>query len=242
MLMNTPPRIETYPPVWNSFEIERGIPPEDVLELRRDYVTRVMKWLPPEKHLDDSDRYDGLANTYHFTRRADDGSIIATMRLTEVEAIESSLSYEMLRENEHFQEVVSQKQAVVNDGRLWDLTRLTPAVDGRHDAEVIGSGMVELFGMAEHISTSHAQDSEKVYWIFTTTPWMMRFFAANGIETEEFGRDKLTNADGRLKDTLFCKVDVYAAVAALSASPEHQATYHSLKKGIEGAEVSHVYA
>lgn len=216
-----------------AFEVQQGEPPMDVLEERLRFV-RALKWLP-EDHVDDSDRYDNTPETYHLTRRAEDGRVLATMRLTKIENIKESLSYEMLHGNQELQEVIAGQQSTVADGELWDLTRLSFPLDGSQQSARIDDAMVELFGMGEYISTLGAGEKGAVYWIFTTTSWMKKFFDDHGIEYQMLGQGALTNADGRPEKTLFCSVDVRSAVATLKDDPVHQLTYAALGRGMEEA-------
>lgn len=230
---------ETYrSPTEGTFEIRQGVPPDDALQTRLEFV-RAMKWLAEE---DDSDRYDGAPETYHFTKRTEDGQVVATMRLTQVANLQESLSYEMLAANEGFQAAVAAKQPAVSDGQVWDLTRLSCPVDGSHDSVAIEEGMIELFGMGGRITKSQAEENGTIYWIFTTTPWMMRFFHDHGIECEQLGRGRLENIDGTPEATLFCKVDVRDAVERLAGDPDHQATYEALLRGEQEAWLAHVDA
>lgn len=237
-MVTSPSPGETYvPPANDTFEIRQGLPPDDALEARLEFV-RAMKWLAEE---DDSDRYDGIPETYHFTKRTGE-EVLATMRLTRVANIQESLSYGMLADNEAFQAAVAARQDAVSDGQLWDFTRLCFPTDGSQSSATIESGMVELFGMGEYISKSQATEDEKIYWIFTTTPWMMRFFDDHGIECEQLGRGRLANADGTPETTLFCKVDVRDAVEKLASDQDHQATYEALQRGVKEAQAAYVYA
>lgn len=230
---------ETYrPPADDTFEIRQGLPPDDALQTRLEFV-RAMKWLAED---DDSDRYDGNPQTYHFTKRTGEGQVLVTKRLTRVQNIRESLSYEMLAGNEAFQAAVAARQEAVADGQLWDLTRLSFPTDGSQGSAAIENGMVELFGMGEYMSKSQAEADEKIYWIFTTTPWMMRFFDDHGIECERFGRGRLANVDGTPETTLFCKVDVRSAVDKLAGDEDHRATYEALQRGVGEARAAYVYA
>lgn len=229
---------ETYrPPAADTFEIRQGWPSDDALKTRLDFV-RAMKWLVEE---DDNDRYDGIPETYHFTKRTGEG-VLATMRLTQVPSIQESLSYGMLADSEAFQAAVAAKQTIVSDGQLWDLTRLCFPTDNSQSSAAIENGMVELFGMGEYISKLQAEEDEKIYWMFTTTPWMMRFFNDHGIECEQLGRGRLANTDGTPETTLFCKVDVRSAVKKLADDQTHQATYEALQRGAREAQAVYVYA
>lgn len=238
LMMPQTGELYTYPK--NDFEIQRGMPPEDTLDERLRFV-KAMNWFP-EQFSDDWDVYDSRKDTYHFARRDESGSIIASMRLTPVESIESSLSYEMIGANQEFQSTVRESQAAIDDGAIWDLTRLVYPLDGRHDSKTVHKAIVELFGMAAHVSAGHVEDAEKdVYWIFATTPWTMRFFKQTGIESRTLAEGKLPDIKGKFRTTPFCLVDVASAIETLKMSTEHQDTYDHLRRGAGEAEAEVAY-
>lgn len=217
-----------------DFEISQGEPPLDVLEERLDFV-RGMRWLD---NSDDTDRYDLRDDTYHFVQRDDSGAVIAAMRLTAVDSVEDSLSYEMLAANEQFQAAVREGSNGEVDGELWDLTRLIFPLENRHDSETVKGAIVQLFGMAARVSAGRDILSEQdVTWIFTTTPWMLRFLNQTGVQSKVLASDRLPDVDGKLNTTLFCKVDVASAIETLRVSEKHRDTFRLLLKGVAEAEV-----
>lgn len=233
---------DRHPATNDNLEIRRGSPSDEVLAERLTFV-KAMRWFPDDFD-DDRDRYDTHLGTYHFTKYSVDQtgerSVIATMRLTNVEDIEGSLSYAMLADNPGFQDAVRERQNSVEDGKVWDLTRLVFSMDGKQSTESITESMVELFGMAVEASTGREYEADKVYWIFTTTPWIKKFLDANGIQNEVLAQGMLPNSDDDEENTLFCKVDVYGAVESLRTSDSHQDVYGWLVKGIEEAKRSYV--
>lgn len=220
----------------SRFEIQQGYPPDDTLDLRTQFV-RMLNWLPSEllEKTRDVDRYDNTPATSHFAKRGEDDTLLACMRLTPVDSIVGSLSYEMLAENPEFQQAVAAHQSSVADGKLWDLTRLCFSLDKNVDRAEVEDAMIELFGMGHYVSTCDENSDREVQWIFTTTPWMVRFFDNHGIAYERLGEGLLTNTDGSQHTTLFCRVDVRSAVAALEADPRHEHTYRVLQTGFDQA-------
>lgn len=240
MLM-IPPMGEFYTHANHDFDIRRGMPPEDVLSERLRFV-KAMRWFPSDFH-DDWDRYDNETSTYHFARRDDSGSIITAMRLTPVESAEDSLSFGMVGANPGMQEAVSGNHQVFTDSKVWDLTRLVFPLDTSHDPKVVQNAMIELFGMAARVSAGELDHPDQdVHWIFTTTPWIIRFFKKTGIEHKILASGKLPDIDGMEKTTLFCAVDVAAAIESLSVSEKHGDTYRHLQIGAREAETGVVYA
>ena len=223
----------------SNFEVRRGRPSEDTLEERLRFVKR-MRWFP-EEFRDDTDRYDMREDTYHFTRRDENGSIITAMRLTPVEDIKTSLSYEMMGANLGLQAAAARSQEVLKDSALWDLTRLVFPRDGSHGSEEIEDAMIEMFGMAARVSAGEIDGPRHdVNWVFTTTPWILRFFQKTGIQSTVLALGKLPDIDGRGKTTYFCQVNVASAIEALSE--QHIHTLARLKKGANEAEKGLMYA
>lgn len=220
-------------PGFEAFDVQEGAPSEDILAARLKFV-KDMKWFG-DSYSSDEDGYDRLPNTYHFARRSEEGEILATMRLTQVESVESSLSYGMIAGNPGFQESV-RKEGEALEGHIWDLTRLVSPLEKLRTPEV-REAMVEMFGMAARVSAGAVERAEEnVYWVFTTTPWTLRFFHDTGIQSRTLGEGRLLDMDGKPKTTYFCLVDVAAAIEALKADNEHQATYELLKIGAGEAE------
>ena len=221
------------------FEVERE-PSDAVLDLRREFVVDEMNWLPKE-HIDDRDRYDNPGTTYHFTKRAETGAVLASMRLTPVDSLDQSLSFEMIAANQEFQSAIRAKQGDVGDGKLWDITRLVHPLDGSQSPSAVSDAIIELYGMAAGVSAGHVDDAkEDVYWIFTTTPSVLRFFNQTGIKSHTLAEGRLPDSDGKQRTTYFCLVDVAEAIGQLKASTDerYQHTYDLLRVGAEAAEES----
>lgn len=230
---------EFYAHTKNDFEISRGRPPMDTLEERLRFV-KAMRWFP-EEFSDDTDRYDLKGDTYHFARHGGDGSIVAAMRLTPIESIEASLSYEMMGGNLELQAAAAKSQEALRDFTLWDLTRLVFPLDKSHDGQEIEEAMIELFGMAAQVSAGGVDDPKPdVNWVFTTTAMILRFLQEAGIPRSDLAKGKLPNSDGIGKTTYFCTVNVATAIQALGEKYKH--TYALLKKGADAAETGLLYA
>lgn len=229
-----PPAGELNMPPKNDFEI-RTTPSEDVLDARLDFV-KDMEWFD-DQHVDDRDRYDAEGRSFHFTRRKGD-EVLATMRLSSVESIEESLSYEMISANSVFQEsVLGAAEEVMGEGDIWDLTRLVHPLDGRHDKVDVEEAIVELFGMAAQVSAEQATE-DKVYWVFSTTSWALRFFRGVGIDLTVLASGKLPDAEGRPRVAHFCVVDLASAAELLK---DHDVSYGQFMNGARMAETESVY-
>lgn len=215
------------------FEVRRGEPSADVLEVRLAYVQQ-QGW---HKNEDDRDRYDGAAKTYHFSRRLDGGNISTTMRLTAIDRVEESLSFSMLAGNDSLQQQALERLPDLEDKEVWDLTRLCVSNEGKGDMATTSAQMIELFGMAQYVSSRECEEGKAPYWVFATTPGMMRFFEYNGIGVEELAKGELIDAQGDAETTSFCLVDVYGVVDFLSTSknPVHAQTYQCLERGFREA-------
>ncbi len=217
------------------FEIMRGIPSEDLLGGRLHFV-REMKWFS-DQYDDDQDRYDVHEDTYHFVRRDAYGSILASLRLTLVGGIDESLSYEMVAKYPEFQSVVGDCLEIVSTGAVWDLTRMIFRHSDGPNSMAVRSALVELFGMAARVSAGQVECPENgVYWIFTTTPWTLRFFRQTGIESRTFAAGRIPDIDAKPRTTFFCVVDVASAIEALRISEKHQDTYQCLRRGATAIE------
>lgn len=230
-----PPAGEIYTPPKSDFEI-RTTPSEDVLETRLDFV-KSMKWFGDE-HVDDRDVYDAEGRSFHFARR-NHGEVLAAMRLSPVEGVEESLSYEMISANQEFQQsALVRAREVVGTGDIWDLTRLVHPLNGQHDKVEVEEAIVEMFGMAAQVSAEQASEG-RIYWVFSTTSPALRFFRSAGIEPVVLASGRLPDADDRPKVAHFCTVDLISAAESLKT---HGASYEKFMNGAMMAEAKGGYA
>lgn len=210
------------------------------MKARLGFVRDVMHWVP-QSTLSDADPYDADPNTTYLVKTADqdgsgDRSFVAGMRLTKVNSVEESMTWNMLRNRPDIQEEISAKHgeaiksldAIAENEALWDLTRLVSQVDGSVSPRECAAGVQEVFGAGVTMST---QNSENTKWLFLTTASFKRFLDVSGVVSEELYSGVITQGDK--EESVMCLVDPAAAYEQLkmSENPVHKRTAEAVMRG-----------
>lgn len=146
------------------------------LEIRKEFMASAMDWFVEN----DYDIYDSDKETIQFLLTQND-TILAGMRLTRKENLESTLSWKMLPD-------LDSNVGKEFDKELWDLTRLVPGkeLDSTNSLNIYA----ELFGSALGylMKLGYCRD---ITWVFATRPIFIRAFKRYGIEFTEMENAKL---------------------------------------------------
>lgn len=216
---------------------------KESIDLRTIFVTKQMGWFPetdPETGMPfrDGDHYDADPHTIHLTSRpTPESSLRASMRLTNVEAPEESLTFSMLANAPEMREAILRSEAFADLRRagarrregesganeitdLWDLTRLVSSLETNpseitqewiEELNKTKNAMVELFGYGLGV-TSPSRDQDP-RWFFMTTEKVRAMLQLMGIDHEVVGQGRVTPTDE--EDSFFCVVRPFPALDAI---------------------------
>jgi hypothetical protein len=208
--------------------------PRDLMELRAEFVKR-KGWIDSNtSYTDDSDRYDQSLSTLHLFERDGDGTILAGMRLTEIDSVYNSLSVEMLQGNQRMHdEVLARADAIdagSEGGGLWDLTRLVDAPGG--DKLTKFKAVIEVFGAG---MAATDRGNENLTWIFTTTEEVKNALDGVGIKNEELTRGFISKKDEEKGETSYVcvvrTIDAFRFLEENSDKPEYKFAYDNVVNG-----------
>lgn len=209
---------------------------QEYLKIRYEFV-QLMGWLP--EAVSDTDFYDDDPATDYVIRTGDStpGEVYSGARYTRVHDVESSLTWHMMDGNPAMQEGIKANKAsykrleqAAQEGVLWDLTRLVPAVDGRIPKEEFRNSIVDLF--AGGIVATHNPNAKPV-WFFLASEKMKSFLDHLDIPNTAVVAHKVSNEDS--EESYFCIVEPPMAVQHLSQSESlrGQRTYNRLVRTME---------
>jgi hypothetical protein len=209
---------------------------EEYLTLRNDYVV-AMGWRPEQTS--DVDAYDEDSTTkYYLKTSEDDKRIVCGMRLTHMPSLKDSLTWHMLDNRSDILEEITTKHPdkifalsqAAKDGKVWDLTRLTPRIDGSASILQIAEGIHELIGTA--IAETAVKTGEEPLWIFLTTATFRKFLDSSGIRHDVLYSGKIS--DGDYEDSYLCVADPLQAYRFVQTATQrrYQRTFASVTAGI----------
>lgn len=199
---------------------------EQYLGIRHEF-SKIFDW--PSKDMDsDKDRYDDNTQTSYvvisFGESGQHESVFdCGMRLTPIETLEESLSWEMLTNNPQIIDNVSidaksEVDRLVAQGNAWDLTRLVANPELKTDTESRMQSFIKMFAAGIH--ASEVKGASEPVWMFTTTKSLWHFLNRLGIEPKVVAQGKISPDD---KDTsLFGYITPKATYDGIegSVSPE----------------------
>lgn len=202
-------------------------------QVRADFV-RAMDWFPDDPERDDTDRYDSDPRTLHFAsfEPGTSRSLVASMRLTQVDSLEQSLSWEMLSSNADMQRTVLSQQLAGGEavgsalderatkGGLWDLTRLVYPLDDKADKEMLLGGLMEMCGAGLALTDPAEGElaDDTLTWVFTATPTVKLALDFLGVENQVLSKGKVSAHDR--KESYFCIVHPVSAFSRIQQNPD----------------------
>ncbi len=164
---------------------ENGAVPDDLLDVRMRFVLS-KDWLEyGTDRPDDRDIYDNNPKTIHVASRNAEGRPIAALRITPVEILTESLSYEMLRP-EMQAEVAGSDLLPDGDYAMFDMTRLV--VDPDISPRVSVPEIARIIGGAEKQSVLHS-GGKLVMWIFAVDGVFAKFLERTGMTVHIVAND-----------------------------------------------------
>lgn len=172
----------------------------------------------------DIDRYDSDPNTRFFLalKKREHQNLIAGLRLTRVEVLENSLSFEMWThavDKPHFvSQLLANKHSIIllknlaHNKRLWDMTRLVTrmSLEEKRTKQTKATTYVALLLLLGMSVRYTGKDS---FWLFTTNDDIKRFLDKLGIQYELIGSGKISYSD--VGESYFAWVDVGRAFEVL---------------------------
>jgi hypothetical protein len=159
--------------------------PSDLLDVRKRFVLS-KDWLEyGTDRPDDRDIYDSNPKTIHVASRNAENLPIAALRITPVEILTESLSYEMLRP-EMQAEVTESDLLPDGDFAMFDMTRLV--VDLDMSPRVYVPEIASIIGEAEKQSVLHS-DGKPVMWIFAVDGVFAKFLERTGMDVHIVAND-----------------------------------------------------
>jgi len=211
------------------------------MKLRLAYVT-AMGW---RKDIStDQDTYDLDPSTSFYIKTRDsiednpDSPIVCGMRLTRVRSFRDSLSWHMFDGRPEIQTQIEmfnssqleRLEIAAGKGELWDLTRLTPQIDGSVDKNEIAGAIHELIGSA--IVETAIKEGTKPLWVFLTTDMFKRYLDTSGITHDVIFSGKVNPTD--YEASHLCIADPVAAYNYVQSSKltRHERTFAAATRGI----------
>lgn len=173
---------------------------EAFTQLRTDYVLQE-NW--PIHHSGvDFDEYDVRLDTEYVVASAGN-QVVAGMRLTPVDSIEESMSYDMWNyagDRESFLIQFRNSMNQINIGKneqLWDITRLVTEANilaTRSSKKKVESraGLLKILAAAATIK----KDNKDTVWVFTTTQKMRHFMDRNSFKVSVIASGVISETDG----------------------------------------------
>jgi hypothetical protein len=230
-----PPEQSEHPASFDRITVSRGMNDAErnltpLIKMRSAFVT-ALGWF--EKGHIDGDVYDIDPRTQHMVfRHEQSDDIIAALRLTSVDNVKSSLSWEMIQSNpklvfeveshidEDGQSTLDDLNHAASTGNLYDLTRLVSPLDGSATISEIKGAMVELFGYAAGVTAPDIKDEatdldnlHNVRWLFASTESLERMLTSMGIEHTVLTKGRVSEKD--TSDSCFCVVKPIEAMRAM---------------------------
>lgn len=206
------------------------------LQNRFEFVQQ-QGWLPDA--VDDWDRYDEDPQTQYVIKSNPNNpdKMWTGMRLTKVDDVFKSLSWEMMNGNPALQAQAIQKERFMfnrlanaaEQGELYDLTRLTLNFYDEHEADrlpwdKINESFREVFGAGVEATT---KDGVAPTWLFVTSASFLKHLNAMGIPTDEIVRGKLSPTDKEdCVMSIACPEAVLAYAKGVPYKKEYQDTYN----------------
>jgi N-acyl-L-homoserine lactone synthetase len=173
---------------------------EAFTQLRTDYVLQE-NW--PIHHSGvDFDEYDGHLDTQYVVASAGN-QVVAGMRLTPVDNIESSMSFGMWNNADDKTSFQAQYQDSINkisideQEQLWDITRLVTeanilATQSTKKKVESRAGLLKILAAAATIKHDH----KGAVWVFTTTQKMRQFMERNSFKVTVIASGVISKSDG----------------------------------------------
>lgn len=189
----------------------------------------------------DEDRYDRCASTLHVALREHrNNSIIASLRLTPLEAVTDSLTWAALSDGIRRDAAAHRDwTALQHSGSLWDLTRLVNIFDrGARPGHRVGT-ILELLSLAAGLSQACTPERlrREVRWIFATNGLFQDCLNGLGIELTVLAGGKIRPGDKA--KTYLCALDPGAAIRHICAHPDDLAfTYRHVDIGLQMADLN----
>jgi N-acyl-L-homoserine lactone synthetase len=190
---------------------------EGFTQLRTDYVLQE-SW--PIHHSGiDYDEYDGRLDTQYVVASVGN-QVVAGMRLTPIDTIESSMSYDMWNnagDKENFLLQFNTSMSNINFSeheQLWDVTRLVTeanilATQSSKKKAESRAGLLKILAAAATIST----DSKESVWVFTTTQKMRQFMDRNSFKVSVIASGTISESDGY--ESSLCIIRPHEVIAHL---------------------------
>lgn len=134
----------------------------------------------------DFDRYDDDMRTDHVMVSDERGELLYGMRLTPVESLEESLSWEMI-DHSTMDKAAMQKAWPFEGREVWDLTRLVPL---KRSAVVVANAAIPaLFG--EGLRECVRKGDADPVWLFVMDSKFRHWLEKQGVFIEELGAGRI---------------------------------------------------
>lgn len=210
-------------------------------------------WLTPQEleetngRVVDFDKYDRPDYRTLNVIISDEEGIAAGARLTVPKNAKDFLSRDMLEKSPEMQAEFDQAMEAIDadklleEGRLWDVTRLIPNVRSIDREELTNGswreGMMRIFGAGVPLTSEPGGESTK--WVFTTTPPVMKMLMRNGVRPIQIiASENLENHVGNSEETLVCMLDVHEAFQSVLQQAEQPVRDQNgrIDRGVIGAQ------